>query len=258
MVSRRALTDAVQKLRSHFGETQQQFAQRIGAAVITVARWETSRPPSGKSLEQLRDIARSENLTGCIVAFQEALDGNIEPTPAAAAAQVFQNDRERVLAMALVTALRDPEQYGDATKSVESTLRKPLSDVKASLDMERVDFRIGRAITGLHAKGESPERIAETLGVNEATVQQVLMLNRFGLIPELRVVTAPFSNAIRTRKQMQEPKRRVRREVMRVQVPAHPPQLGGSVQPKTVRRLRTVRKLSDVLEGYLNQEESEK
>ena len=46
-------------LRNAIGETQQQFAQRIGTTVTTVARYETNRPPKGAALEQLSALARS-------------------------------------------------------------------------------------------------------------------------------------------------------------------------------------------------------
>jgi DNA-binding transcriptional regulator YiaG len=90
------LTEAVRKLRGHFGETQQQFAARVNSAIITVARWETTRPPSGKSLEQLLAIARSEALTECSNLFEQALAGNIEsPDPAVASDELFENKRAK-------------------------------------------------------------------------------------------------------------------------------------------------------------------
>lgn len=128
-----------------------------------------------------------------------------------------------------------------------------------NLDIERVDLRTAWAITGLHAKGENPERIAETLGVQAATVQQVLMLHRFGLTPELRVVARPVSDATGDKLRTTRKQRfRVQGEVSRVQAPARHPSPMHALQANAKIRQRTVKKLSDVLEGYLNQEESEK
>jgi hypothetical protein len=50
-------------LRQAIGKTQQQFAVDVlGSAVTTVARYETSNPPSGEVLVRLADIAKENNL----------------------------------------------------------------------------------------------------------------------------------------------------------------------------------------------------
>lgn len=46
------------------GITQQQLAVALGLAVVTVARWETSRPPSIDSLLKLSYFAYGKNLLG--------------------------------------------------------------------------------------------------------------------------------------------------------------------------------------------------
>ena len=48
-----AVSDSVRQLRESQGLTQQEFANRLGVAITTIARWETIRPPNGKSLAQL-------------------------------------------------------------------------------------------------------------------------------------------------------------------------------------------------------------
>jgi DNA-binding transcriptional regulator YiaG len=46
------------KLRKDLGLTQQQLAERIGAARESVARWETGvHPPQGANLKALREMA---------------------------------------------------------------------------------------------------------------------------------------------------------------------------------------------------------
>jgi DNA-binding transcriptional regulator YiaG len=61
----RNLSKTVWELRQHLGVTQEKFAQRLGTAVVTVARWETSRAPSTHaSLQKLYECARAEGLTG--------------------------------------------------------------------------------------------------------------------------------------------------------------------------------------------------
>jgi transcriptional regulator with XRE-family HTH domain len=44
------------------GITQQELAVRMGKAVVTIARWETSRPPSGPELFGLCGFAIAEGL----------------------------------------------------------------------------------------------------------------------------------------------------------------------------------------------------
>lgn len=72
------ISAAVKTLRTvAFGETQQRFADRIGSAIITLARWETRRPPQGKPLETLLSMARLAGMDECIIVFEQALSGNI-------------------------------------------------------------------------------------------------------------------------------------------------------------------------------------
>jgi transcriptional regulator with XRE-family HTH domain len=54
---------AVIDLRAALGGiTQQELAVRMGKAVVTIARWETSRPPSGPELFGLCGFALAEGL----------------------------------------------------------------------------------------------------------------------------------------------------------------------------------------------------
>lgn len=56
------LSVALINLRKALGETQQQFAARLGTAITTVARYETSHPPSGAVLQKLALIALDAGL----------------------------------------------------------------------------------------------------------------------------------------------------------------------------------------------------
>ena len=73
--TRSAISDAIIKLRATLGESQQQFANRLGSAVTTIARYETSRPPRGKALAQLADLARSTGQLELARVFSDALEG---------------------------------------------------------------------------------------------------------------------------------------------------------------------------------------
>lgn len=48
---------AVIQLRKTLGLTQQELAVQMGKAVVTIARWETSRPPTGVALVELEQVA---------------------------------------------------------------------------------------------------------------------------------------------------------------------------------------------------------
>ncbi|MEN6533142.1 MAG: helix-turn-helix transcriptional regulator [Bryobacteraceae bacterium] len=52
---------AVRELRKEFGETQQEFATRLGLAISTVVRYELSREPSGEILLTLGRLAEEKN-----------------------------------------------------------------------------------------------------------------------------------------------------------------------------------------------------
>jgi transcriptional regulator with XRE-family HTH domain len=67
------LSGAVTRLRKALGQTQQQFAQTLGTAVTTIARYETSRNPSGTVLVRLKNLARAAGLEDLDNIFYSAL-----------------------------------------------------------------------------------------------------------------------------------------------------------------------------------------
>jgi transcriptional regulator with XRE-family HTH domain len=69
------VSQAVRRLRLGLGDTQQQFANRLGLAISTVVRYELSRPPSGKALAQLDRVAMEYCLDECALIFRNALRG---------------------------------------------------------------------------------------------------------------------------------------------------------------------------------------
>ena len=56
------LSQAVRELRAALKLTQQGFAQRLGTAVRTIARWENNQPPHGRALVQLAQLAQAKGL----------------------------------------------------------------------------------------------------------------------------------------------------------------------------------------------------
>jgi transcriptional regulator with XRE-family HTH domain len=69
-----SVTEAVRKLRKALGETQQQFAYRMNTAVRTIARYETVRPPQGRVLRQLEEIAMEHDLGHIAEVFHGVLE----------------------------------------------------------------------------------------------------------------------------------------------------------------------------------------
>jgi transcriptional regulator with XRE-family HTH domain len=64
---------ALRALRTKLGLSQQSLAVAMNMSVVTVCRWETSRPPSGYSLLQLAQFAHSNGAYDIANVFEEAL-----------------------------------------------------------------------------------------------------------------------------------------------------------------------------------------
>jgi transcriptional regulator with XRE-family HTH domain len=71
------ITETVKALRLALGDTQQQFAHRLGLAISTVVRYESTRPPKGEALNELYQLARRTGLHHIAAMFESALMGEI-------------------------------------------------------------------------------------------------------------------------------------------------------------------------------------
>jgi transcriptional regulator with XRE-family HTH domain len=113
---------AVKRLRVALGDTQQSFAGRLNLAISTVVRYETSRPPSGRYLLVLRDIAREASakpkgteratLTELADLFHRAWIHELDKS----ADRLPQTTVEEDMAYALLLSLRNPlvPEIGDS------------------------------------------------------------------------------------------------------------------------------------------------
>jgi len=54
---RTPISQALIELRTRLGDSQQAFSNRLGVALQTVTRWETSNPPTGMALSRLGALA---------------------------------------------------------------------------------------------------------------------------------------------------------------------------------------------------------
>jgi transcriptional regulator with XRE-family HTH domain len=67
------MAQAISRFRQTLGDTQQQFAHRVGLSVTSVARYETNSPPSPKVLARFVRIAREADLPAFVEIFEDRL-----------------------------------------------------------------------------------------------------------------------------------------------------------------------------------------
>lgn len=78
--TRDEVSAAVAALRGALGETQQQFAARLGSGITTVARWETTRQPETGMLVRLMQLADAEGQPDLAGLFQLTLTDRLGVT----------------------------------------------------------------------------------------------------------------------------------------------------------------------------------
>lgn len=69
------MAQAIRRFRGALGDTQRQFARRLGAALTSVGRYETNAQPSGEILKRLGKVAQERNLP----LFEEIFLGRLPP-----------------------------------------------------------------------------------------------------------------------------------------------------------------------------------
>lgn len=131
---------AVRELRKALGDTQQQFATRLGMAISTVVRYELTRPPKGKVLNQLAHLAITNGRPEIAHVFFEALDDEMgveRPEGRGDFLRFLQNaelnelERELLIGLKLICAhLEATEtfiQEGDSIKAIQN-IREAYAD----------------------------------------------------------------------------------------------------------------------------------
>jgi transcriptional regulator with XRE-family HTH domain len=71
--SKNPVAQAVRELRTALGESQQAFAYRMKTAIRTIARYETVRPPKGRALAELQQVATDTGHPKLANIFKDAL-----------------------------------------------------------------------------------------------------------------------------------------------------------------------------------------
>ncbi len=69
--------DAVRRLRSECGESQEQFARRLGVGVRTITRYESDKPPSEALLLKLWRLAKDKHLDTVADALTQAVPDSV-------------------------------------------------------------------------------------------------------------------------------------------------------------------------------------
>jgi transcriptional regulator with XRE-family HTH domain len=167
------LTEAVRDLRSALGETQQTFASRMKTAIRTVARWETTRPPSGASLAQLERLAATKGLEDLTAVFRAALAdelGNWETSSYTSVYSEPRTESEKLWVAALLATLRNP-QYADRRARLIPLLREPAEGCIKILERHKLANSIAREVDRLTDMGVEPSAIAKDLKVPEQDVR---------------------------------------------------------------------------------------
>jgi transcriptional regulator with XRE-family HTH domain len=156
----------VRKLRTALGDTQPQFAARLGLALPTVVRYEHSRRPRAKALALLEQVASANGLEEFGAQFRRALSDELGvPAGDLRSLQVHvKNDVERGLVDALLYAIR-AENLTEVSSKAAKAIRRVLKPiVELQRDMRETDEALDaqrRAIAGLLEKGRTAEEVVK-------------------------------------------------------------------------------------------------
>ncbi len=191
------VTDAVRMLRKGLGDTQQQFALRLRTALRTVARYETTRPPSGKTLAQLIAIARDSGFIEYAAIFNAALQEELGVTDTYPADNRFtlsnvamdlrtNTEAEQVAVAALLAVLRERE-FVKQRKAINAMLKPVATRIRQQLEATRIAVDRCIAIRRRLAGGESLDKIAAEFGTTPREL--TAMLRIYELVVDAKVGT---------------------------------------------------------------------
>ena len=212
--TRNPVCRAVRRLRVDLGDTQQQFANRLGLAISTVVRYEISRPPHGKALAQLERLAMENGLDECALIFRnslrEELGGSIQgeqvrpPSAETFGLECFPRTPEEealifdVLQVAREASRTEPPS-NDATrrgreqaKREMKLLMRATARVRASRiesdELVQADLDLTAAIIRLHNLGVPKSEITDRL----RSSKHIRVWTDDGPLPKVEAVLAEY------------------------------------------------------------------
>ena len=112
------LSEAVRQLRQVVGESQMAFATRMDWHIVTLARYETNRPPKGRALAQLWRVANEHGKHDLARVFLGGFQTEIGE-------QVFAAPKEFEAAMYAFTEVLQPGPYYEKKREKILKLLEP-------------------------------------------------------------------------------------------------------------------------------------
>ena len=152
--------DALRELRRRLQMTQQDLAVHLGKAVVTAARWETSRPPRGGELATLMKLAVQHGWPDLAGVFAHWLGEDLEMR----GERLPRTIEENTVADLLFTTMRN----------------RHLPEVQAAYDQA-----LRALLSGLEAVGRALRDEQKVLGIDDYGFQ-ILESEARGLAEELR------------------------------------------------------------------------
>jgi transcriptional regulator with XRE-family HTH domain len=194
LVAKNLVSQAVRRLRVALGDTQQEFANRLGLAISTVVRYELTRPPRGKALAQLERLARDFGLKECALVFSNALVDELAPNILGAdpEASGFQKARpqtpeEEAMVFDVLSMMREVNRPGRLGEEARKGMRQLLKATKnqrahriEAIEMVRTVDDQKAAVIRLSKLGLSRAEIIARLKITESYLEDVLHLGSIG------------------------------------------------------------------------------
>jgi transcriptional regulator with XRE-family HTH domain len=198
--ARKEVSEAVLRLRTVFEETQTQFAARLGTAVVTVARWETSRIPSKEWLRKLEELANSKGWTVYADVFRSARVGDLSirtVRTAEVAPPICRDETETRLVLALLREHRNQAAYKKPYRQLMSALQPALHDIDRDIRESSIaKFDAPHTVMSLFKAGLSQQKIAEHLRMPESLVGEIYLLNKDKVVAEAEETIQKLKSAL--------------------------------------------------------------
>lgn len=154
----REVAEAIKALRAQLGESQQQFSNRLGVVVRTVARWELEQPPKGDVLLRLFDLSQEVGREDLMRVFAKALN-KLPPKVLLESIRslMWPVMTQNIRAWAqMEEALLNLEKTAGNTRSKPDDYRSQIAALRKKTDLTRKQIRHLAALIGVDITSLSP------------------------------------------------------------------------------------------------------